>query len=179
MSIGSEDELDEGNKKKKGAMKRPAATSAAGPAGVVSPTSIMATPQAKGAVAAGSPGAHVSIVTPDGQPLHIPTTPVNVRKLDIDTPSPTAGSSNMMDISTSASAAEAASAVTPGQQQQQQLKTPSSTSSLPTMDALNVHTSSEALANMKEGDQANALLSRRLDHARQQHQHQHQHQENR
>ncbi|KAL7530452.1 hypothetical protein ACHAXR_003502, partial [Thalassiosira sp. AJA248-18] len=120
----------------------------------VSPTSIMTTPQTKDkhhtstataaaatTSASGSPGAHVSIVTPDGKPLHLPTTPVVARKLDINM------DATMMDLPTTT------------------LSKPSSSSSLPTnMNALEVNniTSTETTM-MQEGDQANALLSRRLD----------------
>ena len=146
MRIGSDEA--EGAKKRERQATTPAKASASTAA--VAATVTPASGSRRGA--ASSPaGAHVSIVTPDGKPLHLPTTPVVSRKLDIN-------SSDMMVISSP-------SVESPSAESQQQLPhttQSSSSSSLPTMGALKVN-SSEGLVAMQEGDQANALLSRRLD----------------
>lgn len=152
MSIGSQ-ENEEEKEEVVDIDVKPAAVVPASPV-----ASIMATPQTKdkrnhaattSAITTAAPaattspgGAHVSIVTPDGKPLHIPTTPVVARRLDLKTDD---GDVDMMVAD---------------------LPTTTSSSSLPTtMDALKVDnpssTGEEAI--MKEGDQANALLSRRFD----------------
>ncbi|KAL9187162.1 hypothetical protein ACHAXT_010882 [Thalassiosira profunda] len=106
------------------------------------------TPPAKGGV---------SIVTPAGEPLHLPTTPVvsrgPPRKLDVG---------EAMVISPPP--ASPASAAAAGMR-----STPSSASSLPAMGALNVTPAKTEDVPMKEGDQANALLSRRIEQSRTRH----------
>ena len=151
MSLGSQENYDgEGDEDDIEAATKPAA---------VSPASILRTPAAAATATAtataSSPGAHVSIVTPDGKLLHLPTTPVVARRLEVELKSPARHDDDMMVVSPPGAATE---------EQTMIHSTPSSTSSLPTMDALQVNNPDV----MKEGDQANALLSRRLDHARQQ-----------
>ncbi|KAL7528927.1 hypothetical protein ACHAWF_008116 [Thalassiosira exigua] len=133
-------------------------------AATVSPSS--ATPSARRP--AGSPGGgHVSIVTPDGRPLALPTTPVVARRLDLKVDAAT------LEGDDDVAMAALSPAASPESSEGGKLPAPSSTSSLPTMDALTVDSGAGGAggdAAMREGDQANALLSRRLDqfHARHQ-----------
>eukprot|EP00584_Thalassiosira_punctigera_P007739 CAMPEP_0172530898 /NCGR_PEP_ID=MMETSP1067-20121228/4501_1 /TAXON_ID=265564 ORGANISM="Thalassiosira punctigera, Strain Tpunct2005C2" /NCGR_SAMPLE_ID=MMETSP1067 /ASSEMBLY_ACC=CAM_ASM_000444 /LENGTH=635 /DNA_ID=CAMNT_0013315201 /DNA_START=633 /DNA_END=2540 /DNA_ORIENTATION=- len=103
-------------------------------------------------------GGRVAIVTPDGKPLRIPATPVAARKLDLKR-----DANDMMNapLGSTASAPQAGS----GLEFDSLHSTPSSTGSLPTkLDALNVESSTyDQQPAVREGDQANALLSRRLD----------------
>jgi cell division cycle 14 len=107
------------------------------------PASIMATPQHKGTHAKD----HVTIVTPETGP----SSPLPA--------SPASKSLNMSpDDSTLADSPSSAFSQT-------MHSTPSSTSSLPTMDELKVQEQGcvNVSSDIKEGDQANALLSRRLE----------------
>ena len=109
---GEEEEEDDDD------MKMSATTAAVSPARTHKSHPVAATPRTSGT------SANVALVTPDGQPIHLPTTPVVARKLDVDT-------SSAMDISS----------------------LPSTTTG---------HEEEEEEGTMKEGDQANALLSRRF-----------------
>lgn len=114
----------------------------------------------------GSGGAHVTIVTPDGQPFRLLTTPVNAKKIHIDSsnidPSSSANNNGrkvndyLMDTSSPAML--------------QPRPVPLSTK----MDASTVNHSNGSSGhqlididfandNMQEGDQANELLSRRMN----------------
>ena len=109
--------------------------------------SIMSTPRT-------SPvGVHASIVSPDGQPLDIPTTPVS-RKLDRQMKEEDV----IMESST-----EPLTHIH---------STSSSTASLLAMDSLKVNSSETATNNVTEleGAQANALLSRRIEEYKARHQ---------
>eukprot|EP00986_Skeletonema_menzelii_P011864 scaffold6237_cov153-Skeletonema_menzelii.AAC.10 len=103
--------------------------------------SIMSTPQST------PPGAHATIVSPDGQPVDIPTTPLS-RKLD--------SQMKEEDIVMESSVAQSS----------QIHSASSSTTSLLAMDALEVN----APDNGAEGAQANALLSRRIEEYKTRHQ---------
>jgi hypothetical protein len=127
-------------------------------AAVVSP--VMSTPQPREkrqatASAGAAGGAHVSIVTPDGQPLPLPATPIVARRLDLKRGAEDNAEAVDSDMEEAAGGIE------------QLRSTPSSTQSLPTMDELKVNSAAASSdagdMTMKEGDQANALLSRRLD----------------
>ena len=159
-----------GDEKKKAAVNTPTAKTATA---TVSPESIMATPQTKdkhhtNSAATRSPiNAHVSIVTPDGKPLHLPATPVVARKLDLKR-----GAADMLSMIVSkpqgVGVVESPAATT-AMEYQAPLHSTLSSTSLPKMGALKVNSpppdQQEQQNNemMQEGDQANALLSRRLD----------------
>ena len=163
---------DDGDEKKKAAVNTPTAKTATA---TVSPESIMATPQTKdkhhtntAATSRSFPSiARVSIVTPDGKPLHLPATPVVARKLDLKR-----GAADMLSMIISkppgAGGVESPSATT-AMEYQAPLHSTLSSTSLPKMGALKVNSpppdQQEQQNNevMQEGDQANALLSRRLD----------------
>lgn len=98
--------------------------------------SIMSTPQSTPS------GAHATIVSPDGQPVDIPTTPVS-RKLD--------GLMKEEDVVMESS----------NEPLSQIHSTSSSTTSLLAMDALEVNAPDNV--SELEGAQANALLSRRIE----------------
>jgi len=100
--------------------------------------SIMSTPQSTPS------GAHATIVSPDGQPVDIPTTPVS-RKLD--------GQMKEEDVVMESS----------NEPSSQIHSTSSSTTSLLAMDALEVNPSNNNDVTELEGAQANALLSRRIE----------------
>lgn len=112
--------------------------------------SIMSTPQTT------PTNALATIVSPDGEPLHIPATPVS-RKLAMD-------QMKEEDVMTFDSLTATSS---------QLHSTPSSTTSLPTMASLEVNSpdniTSTNLTEL-EGAQANALLSRRIDEYKARHQ---------
>jgi hypothetical protein len=111
--------------------------------------SIMSTPQST------PPGAHATIVSPDGQPVHIPATPVS-RKLAMDGQMKGDEEELEEDEDVVMASSDAPSS--------QIHSTSSSTTSLPTMAALEVN-SQDAPSNVSEleGAQANALLSRRIE----------------
>lgn len=100
--------------------------------------SIMSTPQST------PTGAHATIVSPDGQPVDIPTTPLS-RKLD--------GQMKEEDVVMESSANAHSSQIHSAS---------SSTTSLLAMDALEVNPPDNNGAEL-EGAQANALLSRRIE----------------
>jgi cell division cycle 14 len=132
MIVDATDESDEKN----------AAASAA------STLSFMSTPQST------PPGAHATIVSPDGQPVHIPATPVS-RKL-------------AMDDKQQMKEEDIVMAAAPSSQIH---STSSSSTSLPTMDALEVNSpDTSSNATDLEGAQANALLSRRIAEYKDRHQ---------
>eukprot|EP00577_Skeletonema_sp_RCC1716_P005916 CAMPEP_0113418648 /NCGR_PEP_ID=MMETSP0013_2-20120614/26327_1 /TAXON_ID=2843 ORGANISM="Skeletonema costatum, Strain 1716" /NCGR_SAMPLE_ID=MMETSP0013_2 /ASSEMBLY_ACC=CAM_ASM_000158 /LENGTH=625 /DNA_ID=CAMNT_0000305915 /DNA_START=239 /DNA_END=2116 /DNA_ORIENTATION=+ /assembly_acc=CAM_ASM_000158 len=106
--------------------------------------SIMSTPQST------PPGAHATIVSPDGQPVHIPATPVS-RKLD--------GQMKEEDVVMESSSAAPSSQIH---------STSSSTTSLLAMDALEMNPPDNVTE--LEGAQANALLSRRIEEYKARHQ---------
>jgi len=151
---------------------------------VVSPESAATTPDDNNAVAGGvavdvPSGAHAAIVTPDGKPLRIPPTPVVARKLDLGVKRDAAIMMDNMAL-ISPKSCVAASSTSDDNGDRVMCSTPSSTGSLPnTLDALKVDSSSSSSSSSspngpttdgqqqqllaKEGDQANALLLRRLD----------------
>jgi len=165
---GAGDEGDD--EKKKAAVNTPTAKTATA---TVSPESIMATPHTKdkhhtNTAAIRSPiNAHVSIVTPDGKPLHLPATPVVARKLDLKR-----GAADMLSmiVSPPSVGVVESPAATTAMEYQAPLHSTLSSTSLPKMGALKVNSpppdqQQEQQDNemVQEGDQANALLLRRLD----------------
>jgi protein-tyrosine phosphatase len=134
-STAADDDEESGDEKKKAAASSASAPLSGGGTGLT----IMSTPQTT------PTGAHATLVSPDGEPLHIPTTPVS-RKLAMDQMKEGGGDVVM-------------SGVPPP-------STSSSTTSLPTMDTLEVNSTTTEL----EGTQANALLSRRIEEYKARHQ---------
>ena len=119
---------------------------------------MMSTPQST------PPGAHAMIVSPeDGQQVHIPATPVS-RKLAMDGQMKEEEEEDVVMASSDAPSSQIHS-------------TSSSTTSLPTMAALEVNPSPDAsssnvtTAAELEGAQANALLSRRIEEYKARHHH--------